>query len=114
MKRPPFIVIIIIVFLVLATAMAWLTSASLTWPGTFLDGIWKMNPEAYNGFASMGIAAPILLGILGACTAASALGMLQARKWAWWLTIGIFVLNALGDVATCSYIRTILSGVPVC
>lgn len=98
-NRLPPIVIFVLVFLFFATAMAWVTGISLALPGTFLDAIWKMNPDAYNGFAPMGAAAIILLLLLGACTFAAALGMLRGRKWAWWLTVSVFVLNILGDVA---------------
>ena len=68
-------------------------------PETFLDRIWALNRGAYIEFVTLGRPAGISLMILGLICAIAAAGLLKRRKWAWWLAVGLFVVNVAGDAA---------------
>src|SRR5206468_5772281 len=95
--QKPLGVLAISVILLVSTAIALITGVSLAFPGTFLDRIWALNRRAYIEFAALGRTAGISLMILGLIIAAA--GLLKRRKWAWWLAVGLFVVNVAGDAA---------------
>src|SRR6266550_1920084 len=92
-------VLAISVILLVSTAIALITGVSLAFPGTFLDRIWALNRGAYIEFVTLGRPAGISLMILGLICAIAAAGLLKRRKWAWWLAVGLFVVNVAGDAA---------------
>ena len=55
-------------------------------------------PRGSHGCA-LGRTAGILLVIIGFICAVAAAGLLKRRKWAWWLAVGLFGVNAAGDTA---------------
>jgi len=95
----PLGVLAISVILLVSTAIALITCVSLAFPGTFLDRIWVLNRGAYIEFVTLGRPAGISLMILGLICAIAAAGLLKRRKWAWWLAVGLFVVNVAGDAA---------------
>src|SRR2546430_5055885 len=95
----PLGVLAISVILLASTAIALITGVSLAFPGTFLDRIWALNRGAYIEFVTLGRPAGISLMILGLICALAAAGLLKRRKWAWWLAVGLFVVNDAGDAA---------------
>jgi len=92
-------VLAISVVLLVSTAIALTTGVSLVFPGSFLDHMWALNRRAYIEFAALGRTAGILLVIIGFICAVAAAGLLKRRKWAWWLAVGLFGVNAAGDTA---------------
>ncbi len=96
--RRPIALAIVAAFLWVATGIAVIVGISLLFPGTPLDRMWVLNRPAYAAFQSMGRLSGIFLLLLGSVTAAGARGLLQRRRWAWWLVIGIFVVNGIGDL----------------
>lgn len=94
----PAAVIVVAVFLGLAAAVAFVTGFSLLIPGTGIDRIWALNPRAYAAFGRGGRASGVVLLALCVVAAVSAAGLLQRRRWAWGLALGIFGMNGLGDV----------------
>jgi len=95
----PLGVLAISVILLASTAIALITGVSLAFPGTFLDRIWALKRGAYIEFVTLGRPAGISLMILGLICAIAAAGLLKRRKWAWWLAVGLFVVNVAGDAA---------------
>jgi hypothetical protein len=86
-------------FLFAATLIAAVTGLSLAVPGTLLDGLWVLNPRGYAAFQPMGRLAGLLLFVVGAATGAAGIGLLQRKRWAWYLALGVFIANGLGDLA---------------
>ena len=95
----PLGVLAIAVVLLASTTIALITGVSLVFPGSFLDRIWALNRGAYIEFVTLGRPAGILLVILGFICAIAAAGLLKRRRWAWWLAVGLFVVNVAGDAA---------------
>jgi hypothetical protein len=95
----PLGVLAISVILLVSGAIALTTGVSLAIPGSLLDRIWALNRRAYIEFATLGRPAGILLMILGFICAIATAGLLKRRKWGWWLSVGLFVVNVAGDAA---------------
>lgn len=97
--RRPAVITLVATFSWMAAVVALLTGVSLLFPGTTLDRLWRLNPRAWAAFAHLGRASGGLLLVLCGLAAAAAVGLLRGRRWAWWLALGIFAANALGDAA---------------
>ncbi len=81
-----------------ATA-AMLSCIALLFPGGLLDPIWRLNPRARTGFASMGPWAPVLLAGVGLACAVATRGLWSGRPWGRQLAIALLAINLAGDTA---------------
>src|SRR5258708_6458802 len=57
------------VFLFFGATMASIAGTTLTWPGTFLDRLWVLNPTAHKQLATSAKPAAILFLLLAAVLA---------------------------------------------
>jgi hypothetical protein len=85
------------VFLFFGASMALLAGVTLSWPGTVLDGIWRLNPNAYRQLAPLGrlvgvgfLFLSIVMFIAGTC-------WFKRRIWGWWLAVVILATQCMGD-----------------
>ena len=85
------------IFLFFGTVMAFLTGATLAWPGTFLDRMWALNPRAYNELAQLGKPVGLLFLSLAMALAFAATGWLKRRRWGWPLAVAIIGAEVLGN-----------------
>jgi hypothetical protein len=85
-------------FLFFGATMASLAGATLTWPGTFLDEIWVLNPTAHKPLAGLGKPAGILFLLLGATLALAGAGWFKHRLWGWRLAVAVIATQVLGDL----------------
>lgn len=67
-------------------------------PGTPLDSLWQINPEAYRGFQSLGNAAIGLMVVVGSGCALAAIGLWRRKRWGLGLAIAILAVNLAGDI----------------
>jgi len=98
MIERPTAVPVVAAFLLLATVIAFVIGGTLLFPGTRLDVLWQLNRKAYSDFSIFGRTPGMLLFLVGCVTAIAGAGLLRGRRWAWWIAIGIFVINGLGDL----------------
>ena len=74
------------------------TVLALALPGSCLESIWRLKPEARNQFEEIGRGVSIvLMAAIGTACAVAAVGLVQAAKWGRWLAIGILTANLVGD-----------------
>jgi len=85
-------------FLFAATVIAAVVGAVLLFPGSRLDWIWELNPQAKAAFRAIGRVSGALLWILAAGCFAGAMGLLRGQPWAWWFAVALFAVNACGDI----------------
>ena len=78
--------------------MCTLTIALLLFPGTALDSLWRLNPDAHASFQSIGKAAFLLMLPVGVACAFAAMGLWGRKVWGIWLAIIILSLNIAGDL----------------
>lgn len=83
-----------------AAAIAIVVSISLFMPGTQLDRMWNLNAPAHDAFAARAGAVATLLLVVGVLAAATGVGLLTRRLWAWLLALAGIVTNALGDMVS--------------
>jgi hypothetical protein len=75
------------------------SALALVFPGSWLEPMWHLNPEARVAFAHMGPWAVLLMVTVAAGCATAALGVWAGRRWGHRLALGIIGCNLLGDLA---------------
>ncbi len=96
--RPPGITALSI-FFVFGSAMSFIASASLFFPGSFLEPLWQLNPRAREGLAGLGGWAVFLLCAVCVLCASAAVGTWRGARWGCWVAGALLCINLLGDVA---------------
>jgi hypothetical protein len=86
------------VFLFFGASMASLAGATLSWPGTYLDRMWVLNPTAHKELAALGKPAGILFLLLAALLALAGTGWFKRRLWGWRLAVAVIATQVLGDL----------------
>jgi sterol desaturase/sphingolipid hydroxylase (fatty acid hydroxylase superfamily) len=86
------------VFWFFGATMAAYAGVTLLWPGTTLDGPWKLNPSAHIQLLIMGPAIGILFLVLGAALAAAGIGWAKRRSWGWTLGVVLLATHVIGDL----------------
>jgi len=104
---------ILVALFIFGAAMCALTVVLLAVPGTALDSLWRINPEAHRGFIAMDGWALVLMAIVGSACAIAAIGLARRREWGRQIAILIFVVNAIGDSINALRDPRTLIGLPV-
>lgn len=86
------------VFLFFGATMASIAGTTLTWPGTFLDRLWVLNPTAHKQLATFAKPAGILFLLLAAVLAMAGTGWFKHRLWGWRLAVAVIATQVLGDL----------------
>lgn len=86
------------VFLFFGAAMASIAGTTLTWPGTFLDRLWVLNPTAHNQLSIFAKPAGVIFLLLAAVLVMAGTGWFKHRLWAWKLTVAVIATQFLGDL----------------
>lgn len=97
-QKPPRGLTAMGVFLFFGAAMAALAGTTLAWPGTPLDKMWKLNPEAYRQLGPLGRGIGVGFLLLSAVLAAAGVGWFRRRLWGYWLAVIIIITQVLGDL----------------
>jgi uncharacterized membrane protein (DUF2068 family) len=95
--------------------MCALTVTLLLFPGSVLDSLWRLNPDARLAFQALGYWSLVLMLTVGTACLLAAIGLWRAKPWGTWLALIILSINMLGDL-TNVFIRHDyrgLIGVPV-
>jgi hypothetical protein len=85
-------------FFAFGAAMCALTIVLLISPGSALDSLWGLNPEARVGFQSLGNAAILLMFVVGAGCAFATIGLWRRSLWGIRIALIILWLNIIGDL----------------
>ena len=92
-------VTLLALFFAFGTTMCVLTLVLLIFPGSRLDVLWRLNPEARDAFAGIGVWAILLMTCVGAACAAAAVGLFRGATWGRTVAILVLACNLAGDVA---------------
>jgi hypothetical protein len=98
LKNRPFGITALIALFLFGTAASFLAALSLTFPGSFLDPIWRLNPHARAGFNSMGSWAIVLMSAVCVACAFTAIGLWRGSRWGYWLAVLMLVVNLVGEL----------------
>ncbi len=102
-------------FFTAGAAAATVTAALIVWPGTRMDVIWHLNPDAQRAFQMMGSPALPLMVLVAFACAAAALGIYRRRLWGYTTACLLLVVNLLGDLGNAVLrqdLRTLI-GLPI-
>ena len=78
--------------------MCLLTVVLLVFPGTKLDWLWNLNPEARVAFRSLGSGSILLMAAVGTGCALTAIGLWYGKLWGTRLALAILFVNIIGDL----------------
>jgi hypothetical protein len=98
LHKPSWAIIAVGIFLFFGATMACLAGVTLTWPGTILDRIWRLNVPAYATLAPLGQTAGIFFLMLSVTLALPGTGWFKRRRWGWLLAVVIIATQVLGDL----------------
>jgi hypothetical protein len=106
---------LLVAFFSFGALMCALTVFLLLFPGSVLQPVWRLNPEAHSTFQSLGIWSILLMTIVGGACAAAAVGLAKQTRWGWRLAIAILVINLAGDTvnAIARHDPRTLIGIPI-
>jgi hypothetical protein len=78
--------------------MCALTLALLLFPGSALDALWRLNPEARLAFQSFGSWSFVLMLTVGTACLFAGIGLWRGTVWGTRLALTILSLNIIGDL----------------
>jgi len=85
-------------FFAFGVMMCALTLALLLFPGSTLDSLWRINPEARVAFQSAGIWSFVLMLTVGTACLFAAIGLWRGTVWGTRLAVAILSVNIIGDL----------------
>ena len=68
-------------FFAFGAIMCLLTIVLLLFPGTALDALWSMNPDAHQAFQSIAGTAILIMLVVGTACAFAAVGLWRSARW---------------------------------
>ena len=93
--------ILLAIFFGAGTLICLITLLALVFPGSFLESIWRLKPEARDQFYEIGSAASIaLMAAVGAACGLASIGLARKTEWGRRLAIVILSINLIGDSLT--------------
>jgi hypothetical protein len=111
----PFVVTFLIILFVIGTAASLISLISLSFPASFLEMVWRINPHAREGLARLGGWAVALMSAVFVACLLAAIGLWRRLRWGYWLAIAMLSINLIGsiiNVATGTEARAIV-GIPI-
>ena len=96
-QRTPAGIKLLSVFFGFGAAICLLTIVMLFFPGSALEPIWRLNPDAHLQFQKLGRLSILLMLIVGAACALASIGLAKRARWGIPLALGILIVNLIGD-----------------
>src|SRR4051812_28960822 len=88
---------------------------ALAFPGSFLEAIWRLRPDARADFQDLGDWSTALMAAVGAACGLAAFGLARGAEWGRRLAIGVLTVNLVGDTFNAVFrgdLRTLI-GLPI-
>ena len=114
-KTRPFVITVLIILFVIGTAASLIAVISLSFPNSFLEPVWKLNPHAREGFARIGGWAVVLMMMVCIACGLATIGLWRGSRWGYWLAIAMLIGNLTGDVINviAGWERRAVIGIPI-
>jgi len=91
--------ILFVIFFAAGALACLVTMLALAFPGSLLESIWRLKPEARVRFQEIGSDASIaLMATVGMACGLAAVGLARTAEWGRRLAIGILAANLVGDL----------------
>jgi hypothetical protein len=90
--------VLLVLFFAAGALICLVTMLALTFPGSFLESIWRFKPEARVQFQEIGRGVSIaLMATVGVACGLSAIGLARNAQWGRRLATAVLVVNLIGD-----------------
>ena len=90
--------VLLVIFFAAGALICLVTMLTLTFPGSFLESIWRFKPEARVQFQEIGRGVSIvLMAMVGVACGLSAIGLARNAQWGRRLATAVLVVNLIGD-----------------
>jgi uncharacterized membrane protein (DUF2068 family) len=96
--KHPLGVTVVSVFFAFGALMAALAFTMLLFPGSALDRLWQLNPQAKPGLTALGAGGLVLMAVVCETGATAAIGLWRCRRWGLWLAVGGLAVNLAADL----------------
>lgn len=106
---------LLVAFFAFGTLMAAASGVALLFPGSVLEGLWRLNPRAHRDFLAMGGWAVLLMGAVALVCGLVVVGLARRARWGHRLAVAVLVVNLFGDVGNAAVrgdLRTLI-GLPI-
>ena len=98
LKRPRGVTALSIFFLA-GALISFIAGASLLFPSSFIEPMWRANPRAHQHLSEVGLWGPVLMLAVSVSCAMAAIGLWRRAAWGQKLAVGLIAINLIGDVA---------------
>lgn len=99
MHRRPAGLIALSGFFALGAVIASATGMAVALPGSDLERLWRLNPQAHAAFLGMGRWALLLMLAVASACALAAIGLWLRARWGHRLAVVLLTVNLVGDAS---------------
>ena len=90
--------VLLAIFFAAGAFICLVTVLALAFPGSFLESIWQLKPEARVQFLEIGCGASIaVMAVVGVACGSAAIGLARNAEWGRRLAIAVLAVNLIGD-----------------
>lgn len=89
---------------------------ALVFPGSYLESIWRLKPDAQSQFQALGRGISIvLMAVIAIACGLAAVGLAKNAEWGRRLAIAVLTVNLVGDSLNALFMRDAktLIGLPI-
>jgi hypothetical protein len=108
--------ILLVIFFAAGALISLVVMLALVFPGTDLESVWRLKPEAQTQFQTIGRGgSAALMAIVATGCGFAAVGLARNSEWGRRLAIGILTINLIGDSLNALFMRDAktLIGLPI-
>jgi hypothetical protein len=108
--------ILLVIFFAAGALISLVVMLALVFPGSDLESMWRLKPEAQTQFQTIGRgASAALMAIVATGCGFAAVGLARNTEWGRRLAIGILTINLIGDSLNALFMRDAktLMGLPI-
>jgi lysylphosphatidylglycerol synthetase-like protein (DUF2156 family) len=111
----PLVVPVLIGLFAIGTVASLIAVITLTFPGSFLDVAWRVNPHARESFSRIGAWSVALMSVVFVACLLTAIGLWRRLEWGYWLALVMLIMNLIGDAINviAGKERRALVGIPI-
>jgi len=113
--RKPIGIILLVIFFAAGALICCVVMLTLAFPGSFLESIWRLRPDARSEFQQFGDWSVVLMATVGAACGLAAFGLSRGAEWGRQIAIGVLTVNLVGDTFDAVFrgdLRTLI-GLPI-
>ena len=93
----PLVVTLLIILFAIGSVASLVSVITLTFPGSFLDAVWLVNPHAHDGFTRMGGWSVVLMSTVFVACLLTAIGLSRGLAFGYWTAMVMLIGNLTGD-----------------